>query len=170
MSPVASYPGNVEELIRVAAEKKRGKICLVSLTKPASAILASFERCGLDPRRFLILDAVSRVVEAQVRGENVIQVSGPGAVTELGVRLGELLGSGSLDLMIIDSVSVLTIYLPELEVLKFVHALVSRLRSRRIGGIFIVPSEDRETQVVKNLCMFVDAVIDLSPAGRSARD
>jgi KaiC/GvpD/RAD55 family RecA-like ATPase len=155
--PTAGYAEGVEEIVAFASRRWK-KICLVSLTRPYSVLLEAFKHRHLDTSRILIVDAVSWAAEPAQRVKGVVFVSGPGAITELGLRIGDLLKTEGPDFLLFDSISVLTIYVEELEVLKFVHMLVSRTRSKQCCTVFTALQGDANSQVVKNLCMFADGV------------
>ena len=157
--PTKGYAEGVEEIVAFAGQRWK-KICWVSLTRPSSILIEAVRHRRIDIDKIRIIDAVSRVAEPASKMEGVIFVSGPGAITELGLRIGEILKTEEPDFLLFDSVSVLTIYVQELEVLKFVHMLVSRTRFKYCCTVFTAPKEDAQSQVVKNLCMFADKVIE----------
>jgi archaellum biogenesis ATPase FlaH len=64
--------------------------------------------------------------------------------------------------ILFDSLSTLLIYEKTTTVIKFVHALMAKLRSLHVGAVFIVLKEDINPDLLKNLYMFADEVIDLS--------
>jgi KaiC/GvpD/RAD55 family RecA-like ATPase len=134
---------------------------MVSLTKPSSTLVESFRHSGIDPKKFFIVDAVSQTAGGAEKVENAVFVTSPAAITELGIKIGEAFKKEKFDFLLFDSISVLLIYVAEQEVLKFIHMLVSRFRASRTCALFTVLLEDTETRVVRNICMFADAVIDL---------
>ncbi|MEM2874859.1 MAG: hypothetical protein QW567_02385 [Candidatus Hadarchaeales archaeon] len=158
--PARKYPEFMNSIARFISSRWN-KICMVSLTKPYSTLVDSFKRLGIDPKKFFIVDAISQTAGGAERAENVVFVSSPAAITELGIKVGETLRREKPDFLILDSISVMLIYVPEQEVLKFIHMLVSRFRASGICSLFTVLLEDTETRVVRNICMFADAVIDL---------
>lgn len=158
--PAKRYPDYIDSLMKFLSLKRK-KICIVSLTKPFMTLTESFSRAGIDPKKFFIIDAVSRMAGWSGTAENAIFVSSPSAITELGIKIGEALKRENFDFFILDSISVLLMYVPEHEVLKFVHMLVSRFRANGICSLFTVLLEDTETRAVRNMCMFADAVVDL---------
>lgn len=158
--PSVRYPEHMEELLRFAADHWK-RTCLVTINKPSAAVLDTIERLRLDQRRFLIVDAVSRGAGIEERRHNVVYVSSPGAITELGIRVGGAIERADVEAVIFDSISALLVHAGEAEVLEFVHMLVSRVRGRRVKALFPVVREDLNTPAVKNLNMFADAVVDL---------
>ncbi|MEM2878628.1 MAG: hypothetical protein QXG10_03675 [Candidatus Hadarchaeales archaeon] len=158
--PARKYPEFMDSITKFASGKWK-KICMVSLTKPCSTLVESFKRAGIDPKKFFIVDAISQTAGGAEKADNVAFVSSPAAVTELGIKIGETLKKDRPEFLIFDSISVMLIYVQEQEVLKFIHTLVSRFRASGIRSLFTVLLEDTETRVVRNICMFADAIIDL---------
>jgi len=158
--PSVKYPEHMEELLKFAARHWK-QTCLVTTNKPSAAIIDMVGRLGLRTTSFLIVDAVSRGAGIERKDENVIYISSPSAITELGIRVGDALERAEVEAVVFDSISALLIHAREPEVLEFVHILVSRARGRKVRAIFPVAREDLNTSAVKNLNMFADAVVDL---------
>ena len=154
------YPERMEDLLKFAARTWK-QTCFVTTNKPSSAILDIIGQLKLKPDSFVIVDAVSRGAGIEKKEKNVVYISSPGAITELGIRVGDILEKEKVEAVIFDSVSALLIHARESEVLEFIHVLVSRTRGKRIPAIFPVLQEDLGTPAVKNLNMFADSVIDL---------
>ena len=154
------YSERMKALLKFAAQTWK-QTCFVTTNKPSSTILDTIRQLKLKPDSFVIVDAVSLSAGIEKKEENVVYVSSPGAITELGIRIGEILEKSKVEAVIFDSVSALLIHTKESEILKFIHILVSRTRGKRIPAIFPVLREDLETSAVKNLNMFADSVIDL---------
>jgi hypothetical protein len=158
--PSISYPNQMGKLFRFAAETWK-LVCLISINKPSSTIFETLKHAGIKRDSFLIVDAISIGAGLGKRERNVTYVSSPKAITELGIKVGNLLKQRKPRVLIFDSVAGLLIHVRESEVLEFMHMLISRARGTGIPVILPVFREDLDTPAIKNLNMFADAVVDL---------
>jgi KaiC/GvpD/RAD55 family RecA-like ATPase len=157
--PANRYPRMMDELMEAVA-KHRKKTCYVSLDKPHSTVEMIFKRHGVDPGKFFIVDASSSATEVMEKKDNVNFVARPNTMTELNRKIGAVHRKRKFDLVLLDSISTLLTY-KEAEILEFLLTLISRFRASKAQMVFLVSDEDKDSSIVKNLSMFVDAVVDL---------
>jgi KaiC/GvpD/RAD55 family RecA-like ATPase len=152
------YNKKVVELVQTACNSK--KICYVSLNKPYDTILSELKNQKIDTSKIIFIDAMTK--GKKTSSDDVVFVSSPRALTELNISVVKVMELKKVESIIFDSLSTLLVYEKPATVIKFVHALMAKLRSLRVGAIFIVLKEDINPDLVKNLYMFADEVVDLS--------
>ena len=162
--PSTKYRAAVDELLKFLVQGTgSSKICHVSLRVPVSMMVSTLKRGELDLSKFYIVDAVSSVMEIRetVRDVGHAYVSHPGALTELGIWIGEAYREHKFDALVFDSFSALMMYASDSEILRFILNLVARMRSYGSRGVFPLLWGDKDSTVAKDLCTFVDTVIEL---------
>lgn len=153
------YRDELTKLIKFSA-KNSEKICYISLNMPYQTLTEIFKQCKVDPKKFFIVDAVTLTVTNPKPTKGVSFVSSPSAMTELGIQIGEVYRKYRSDLMLFDSLSTLLVHVREPDVPQFVHMLTTRIRAFKSRAIFPILREDMDSKIMKDLNMFMDAVID----------
>lgn len=153
------YQNELAKLIKFSAEHGK-KICYVSLNMTHHALAEIFKQCKVDPKKFFIVDAVTPTVMIPKPVEGVSFVTNPCAATELGIQIGKAYEENKFDLMLFDSLSTLMGRAQGLDVMRFVHALTTRIRVFKSRAIFPILRDDMDSMQGRDLSMFVDAVID----------
>ncbi len=137
------------------------KICYVSLNKPCKAMIATFQGEGLDPERFHIIDAVTRMAIPNPKPiEGCSFVSSPSALGEIYTMFSQLLEHEDFGALILDSISTVLVYEQPQVVLKFLHMLITKASVKGCHGAFICLKEDMSQQLLRELNMLVDVVRD----------
>ncbi len=157
--PAERYQDELRKLIKFAS-KSGTKICYVSLNLPHQTLAEIFEQCKVDPKKFFIVDAVTPTVTSPKPTTGVSFVSSPRAITELGIRIGEAYKEFKSDLMLFDSLSTLLSHVRGPDVPRFVHMLTARIRTLNSRAIFPILRENMGSEMMKDLNMFMDAVIN----------
>jgi len=140
--------------------QKFGKIGYVTINKPYSSVIKDLEGKNIDKTNFFFVDAITATVQAPPAADNCIFVASPNALTDLGLAFSSLLAEKNRDLIFFDTISTLIVYQEIGSVIKFSHNLVTKARVTGKKVIFLSLKEDSET-LIKDLNMFVDAVIDV---------
>lgn len=162
------YLDKVTELTKALAEGHE-KTVYVSLNKPYTSLVGLLHKNSIDPNKFYFIDAVTSTVMTPEPTKNCDYVSNPGALTELGLHISKVLTDEKPDATFFDSLSTLLVYEKGTTVIKFVHALISKLRV--LGGKCVLTclEEDVDSTLIKDLNMFADKVINLGRSGKGMR-
>lgn len=157
--PAERYQDELRKLIKFSSKRSK-KICYVSLNLPHQTLAEIFKQCKVDPSKFFIVDAVTSTVMSPKPTKSVSFVASPRAITELGIRIGEICREYKSDLMLFDSISTLLAHVRGPDDPRFVHMLTARIRTHKCRAIFTILREDMGPEIMKDLNMFMDAVID----------
>lgn len=155
------YQDKLRELIKFSSKRSK-KICYVSLNLPHQTLTEIFKQCKVDPSKFFIVDAVTPTVMSPKPTKGVSFVTSPRAITELGIRIGEVYKEYKSDLMLFDSLSTLLAHVQGADVPRFVHMLIARIRTLNSRAIFPILRKDMDSEILKDLNMFMDAVINIT--------
>ena len=90
--------------------------------------------------------------------DKTIFVQSPKSLTEISIDIANLIGKKT-DSVIFDSLSTLLIYQDSMTSIKFVHSIVSKIRSADKKCIFFSLKEDADSDMMKDVNMFVDKVV-----------
>jgi len=152
------YNTKMTEITKDVSDNK--KMCYVSLNKPFDTIEENLKAKKINTNNFIFVDAITKGA-GKKEAANVVFVSSPRALTELNITIGKILEVGKVKNLIFDSLSTLLIYEKPLVVVKFVHALIAKLRALNVTAVFIVLKDDVTPDLLKNLYMFADKVISI---------
>ena len=145
----SKYSSGLQKVISGVSGKK---ICYVSLNKPYTTIADTVK---LNLKNVIFIDCVSGGV-TKPKGYSVIFVSSPKALTDLSIDIVENMKKS--DVIIFDALSTLLVYNDSATVIKFVHSIVSKIRMTKTKVIFMTLKEDTDTDMMKDLSMFVDKI------------
>jgi len=151
-----------EAILEIAKQLSNGykKTCYVSLNKLYKALTKSLENNSIDTKKFCFIDGVTKTAEPNVKSDgNVKYVSSPSALTQLSVMMIADCKEHKPECILFDSLSTLLIYQKGSVVTQFIHSLIGKIRTFDSVGIFTALEGDTDSDLIKEMGMFVDKVI-----------
>ena len=148
---------NVTKMISSMSER----ICFVTLNRPYKTLVKEFKKNEINLNPFFFIDCVTKKVKEEEGDEQVAYVSSPRALTEMNIVMKKVLETGSIEIAIFDSLSTLLVYEDPHVVVKFAHSVISMFRTLGSKGVIISLKEDMESELIKDLNMFVDKVVEM---------
>jgi KaiC/GvpD/RAD55 family RecA-like ATPase len=161
--PPESYSQKATDLASAAAAAKE-RVCYVCLGRPHRDILGSLEKAGARTERIFFIDAATRNPAEPREDEPVAYVSSPRALSELGITIRKVVEAGSVQCLVVDSLSALLMYEKPSTVLKFANSVVSSATPAASVVLMLVKDSAAEG-LVRDLSMFADGVADLEEGG-----
>ena len=150
------YSSKVLRIAKTCARQFR-RTCYVSTNRSARALLDMWEKHGLEINKFVIVDCVGEEKEKKVA---VKCVSSPADLRGISLAVEDVVRE-EVQCLVFDSISTLMLYQKPLEVLRFAHIMVTRLRKHGVKGVLLTLKGDLNRQHLEEISMFVDAVVDL---------
>lgn len=156
--------GYDEQLMKVvsALSKDYNKILYISISTPCESLSDKFKRMKINTDKFYVIDCITRTEKDVVMTKNCIYVSSPKALEEIQSAVLNIIRAHKIDLALIDSPSSLLTYYEHMDVLQFMHRLMSVLIISNCSGIFPFPRES-EGPLRRSIEMFTNKVIQLEP-------
>lgn len=140
------------------------KSCYVCINSPYNFVVDSMKKNNIPLDRFFFIDTLTRNVQEASSTDNCIFVSSPSALTEISLALSKALNEVHCDGALFDTISSLMIYQNAHTIVQFTHNILTKLRISNGKAIFIALKDDINSELIKDLYMFVDKVVDLSDA------
>jgi hypothetical protein len=147
--------------ITKSISRKFDKIIYISLNKSAEKIVETLKARGIDTEKFVFVDAVNKKVSNSMSYHNFIFINSPRNFDKFSSKLGKIVDKENGGCLIFDSLSTMLIYQDDTKVIKFTHDLIAKLAINNSNGEFACLSEDVDSALVKDICMFVDEVTGL---------
>jgi len=141
-----------------AVSKKFKKICLVTIHQPFSTIIKKFEKEKIDSSNYCFIDCISAKNKKVKDTEQCLYIPSPSALTQLSLAITKV-QEHNVDLIILDNISSLLVYNKEASILKFLHALTTKIRETKTKVIYSILKESRK-EFIADLTLFSDAVIE----------
>lgn len=157
--PKEQYLAKTIEILK-DLESSMEKICYVCLTQPYSTLSDFFKKNNISESKFRFVDVMTNTVQDAKSTQDCAFVSGPSALTEIGVAFSKM--SENTNASLIDSITTLLVYENENSVIRFTHSLMTKTRLLSMKAVFIALKEDTNTNLIKDIHMFSDKVIYLS--------
>jgi hypothetical protein len=158
--PSGKYADKLKDIMKACSDMFN-RICFVSLNKPYMTLEAEFRKSGIETKKIFFLDCISPESGSAGDDSKVILVSSPKALTELSIAINKVVEKEKIEILVFDSFSTLTAYEDIFTVVKFAHSAILKLRSAGVKGIFPCPREDMESELAKDLSMFVDKIVEM---------
>lgn len=148
------------EIIKLI-EANSGGIGVLSFNQPYSILSESVKKGGISPEKIFFIDVLSAGVYRAKKMPNCLFVSSPEDLTEISLMCSEMQKTGEVDTCVIESISTMLVYQDELSVIQFAHSIINKSRNLGIKLVITAAKEDINTELVKDLHMFVDTVIEV---------
>ena len=147
--------------------KYYGKILYISINKPYDKLTGKYKKNKIDLNKFYFIDCITRTAEDVQQKENCFFVSAPGTLDEIQAAVLDALREREIDLTLIDSPSSLLTYYERVDVLQFMHRLMTEIIVSGCEGIFPFQKEGAGS-LKRSVEMFVDDVVYLSGGNGSS--
>jgi PAS domain S-box-containing protein len=156
----SEYSSGVMTLVKTLASMY-DKTVYISINKPFKSVVEDFERNKINRSRFQFVCVGSGELPMDKGGGCTAFVE-TRDMTSLGIKVGEVLNKTKPKALILDSFNTMSAYMDDNVVTRFAQDLILKLEAIGCRGVFPVIAIERETPLMNNLEMFMDAVMDLS--------
>ena len=151
------------EIIRELVLKKH-PVMVVTTNQPSAMLVKNYESEGIDVSQIYFVDAITKYALGKVPSDvkNCKFVNNPANITDIGIAITEILHKfpDEKPCILFDSVSTMLIYIPSINISKFIHFVTSKLRLLDSPGIFLAVEKSLDPLLMTQLVTFVDEVID----------
>lgn len=148
------------DLVKKVKKFSKG-VCFTCFSHPFKSTLSAFSKENINTMDMMFIDVLTSTVKKPENAENCFFVDSPSDLTELNLTYSEIISSGKIDTSIFASISTLLIYQDALAVIQLVHSIINKSRLKNVKLIFTAAKEDKNTELIKDMHMFVDKVIEL---------
>lgn len=129
---------------------------VLSASRPCTNVLDIYKKAGINPDKIFILCCVCGVKSLKYP-PNIIHAQGVNALTEISISLAAITkkfqGNGFL---VIDSISTMLIHNDAHELARFIHGILTRLRTNNIGGVVISIEEQTDKAIRAEITQLCD--------------
>lgn len=155
--PDGNYQAKKLEIMRALAGISK-HVCYVSYTKPYNTLKQELKSSGLEG--ILYVDTLTMSVQQPPKVDDCIFVQAPTALIDVSVAISKLISEKERLNVLFDSLSSLLVYQDSHTVTKFLHNLINKIRVSNSKMVLLVLKKDSESELVKDLAMFVDKVME----------
>ncbi len=153
------YHAEIVEAAKAAAANF-SKTCYICINQPYNFITANLGKNNIEAAKFFFVDTLTKGVQPPPNVDNCIFVSAPNALTEISLAFSKAISEKKCDGMIFDTLSALMVYENPHSLIQFVHNILTKLRIASGKAIFVALKDDLNSELVKDLYMFVDKVLE----------
>ena len=154
------YHEAVIELLSYFTKSNRYGI-YVSLNKPYSNLLKSFDKAGIPTHSIFFVDGITNVPSIEETDSHTCLGSGVD-LSNLCIAISKAVGRSADDrFLFLDSLTTLLIYNEPRAVAKFAHLLTEKMRRWNSAGSLLAIDTNSEREVVSQLAPFCDKVVKL---------
>jgi hypothetical protein len=133
-------------------------ICYVLYTKPYTSVKQELKSWGFD--KIFYVDTLTMSVQQPPKVDDCIFVQAPTSLIDVSVAVSKAITDKEKASVLIDSLSSLLVYQDSHTVTKFLHNLINKIRVSNSKMVLLVLKKDSESELVKDLAMFVDKVME----------
>lgn len=133
-------------------------ICYISFTKPYTSIKQELSTAGFSDVFFI--DTLTMSVQKPPEADDCLFVQAPTALIDISVAISKVIEKKGSVSLLFDSLSSLLVYQDSLTLIKFLHNIINKSRVQNVKLVFLVLKKDVDSELVKDLYMFVDKVVE----------
>ncbi len=153
---------------------RNGLGCLyVTLDKSPDDVRLDFQKSGTDlfgkiyQKRLVFVDCFSWLTGESREGHHIENL---GNLTELSIRISSAACDLTCPLLLVfDSVSPLTVYNPEVVVIKFLQIVLARMKDWKGMGIYVVQEGVHSEEFYNTLAYLVDGIFDMKISEKNGK-
>ncbi len=156
--PKEKYHKEILDVQR-ALSKNMNKTCYICVNDPYTSLIDKFKKENVPVERFFFIDTITKKIQTPPDVDNCIFVSSPTALTEISLAFSKSFEEKKCDCVLFDTISTLLVYSDSHSIIQLMHSILTKLKISAGKAVFIALDEDADSELVKDLYMFVDKVI-----------
>ena len=137
------------------------KIVYISLNRTYKNVKRVIAEKGLDAGKFYFVDGISKAFFPDEASKEAVLLSFPLDLKELERVISGFVNNNEVDGLIFDSVTNLTIYEKQDEVLKFFGRLTAQLGDKMVISLFVASTKDKHSKLCEYLATCVDSTKEI---------
>jgi len=165
LSSPRTYRENSLTMIR-EIQKKGMRIIAICVNQPAEFLIEYYTKNGVDTNRIFFIDAITRFATGR-GGEspgNCMFVPRPNDLTAMGMAITRMLKESEQEKTVIflDSVNAMLVHSSSVDLTKFIHFVISKLRIMNITGILLAVEKGLDPVLLTQISTFADELVEFS--------
>ncbi|WP_148222193.1 hypothetical protein [Methanolacinia petrolearia] len=151
-------------MLKEVQKRDELRTIIICLNQPQSFLMDFYGKNGIDMNRVFFVDAITKYAtgSAPKNIENCLFVSRPGDLTSMSIAVTSVINKFKNDKIIIflDSVNALLIHTNSVNLTKFIHFIISKLRVLNISGIFLAVEKGLDPILLNQIMLFADEMVE----------
>ena len=146
----------------------------ITVNQPYKKLAEILEKSKVDTSSMFFIDCISKAAGGvSKREKNVLYISSPSGLTELGIAISQVLATqpSRKKYIYMDALSTLVIYHTAGSIAKFSHFLMSKIKMLGLSGIFMAVNKEIDDKLIAQISQFCDKVfreVDIMDISESA--
>jgi KaiC/GvpD/RAD55 family RecA-like ATPase len=144
-----------------ALTKKGASAIVVSANRPYKNLVSVYQKNGVDTKKVFIIDCVTKPNNAELeKAANVAYLDSVSDLTTISLAINNAMEAlKGRKFVFFDSISTMLIYSKADVFAKFVHIIMTRMRIKNVGGVFISLEGETNKEVRAEIVQLCDKVI-----------
>jgi len=135
----------------------------VTVNQPYKQIVKTLDKNSIDMSNMFFIDCISRMAgEKSRKGENVVYITSPSGLTELGIAISQALDSfpqKEKKYLYMDALSTLIVYNTAGTIAKFSHFIMNKIRLMGLSGVFIAVNKEIDETLIAQISELCDNIV-----------
>ena len=163
LSPSKTYRENSLAMVR---EIQKGNLhtIVICVNQPASFLIDFYKKNAVDTNRIFFIDAITQYATGSATEcpENCKFIAKPNDLTAMGMAVTSILKKfeGEKSVIFLDSVNAMLIHSSSVDLTKFIHFMISKLRIMNIAGILLAVEKGLDPVLLSQLTTFADDCVE----------
>ncbi len=166
LSPSRTYRENTIQMIKAIQHSENMRVIVICVNQPAAFLKEFYAKNGIDTERIFFIDAITQYATGTAPAplENCRFVSKPNDLTSMGIAVTTILKQfeGKKTVIFLDSVNAMLIHTSSVDLSKFIHFIISKLRILNIAGILLAVEKGLDPVLLSQLTTFADDLVEFS--------
>lgn len=164
LSPSRTYRENNLRMMKEIQKIPDLRTIIICVNHPESFLIDFYARNGIDISRIYFIDAITHYATGTTPKpvDNCRFVSRPGDLTAMSVAITSAIKEfeNEKTIIFLDSVNAMLIYTDSVNLTKFIHFVISKLRVMNITGVLFAVEKGLDPMLLSQIMMFADDMFE----------
>ncbi len=162
IAPMQEFSSTNMYLVKYLCNELKKTGLIVNVNEPSQLFHKRLKKANVDTNLLNFIDIICIKDGIEPNMENCVFLEKPDSLAALSDHLSEHLAKRKTNYLFIDSLSTLLLYNQILEVERFTHYLVNKIKIFELNGVFLTINDKHFEQLAPTITQFVDSLVDLT--------
>jgi KaiC/GvpD/RAD55 family RecA-like ATPase len=142
--------------------KRKYKGIIISANRPYKNLMQVYEQNGIKTKNIYVIDCISKSYGSVVKDKRVEYVDNVASLTDLSMAVNHMIQEVEGEkFLFIDSITTVLIHNKKDVFVRFIHAILTKMRVHKISGILIALETETDQNIKEEIVQLCDKVVKI---------
>jgi hypothetical protein len=134
---------------------------IISANRPYSNLINIYKKNGINLQRIFVIDCISKNLNGEAPGKNVIFMENLSALTDISLAINERIKKNpdNNKFIFFDSLTTMLIHNKPYIFARFLHNVLTKMRLKGVGGVLVSLNDNTNKEITAEIAQLCDKVI-----------